>query len=337
MYAWEVAWWGLDDDANDVTYTDRPGDDVRIYGMKNFAGLEYDRDGDGTYRKQRQRLLWLPVADSRPPGPFAEYVVLAQRVRTNFKAQNLELNSSASRSATWRAAAATAAATGATAAMPPVATATLAAARSSAARRRSRCTGRAACGTSARMTTSCTPPSSLVAGGTPDSRGFDGWSYDDDNELYYDMQVENHLVGPQLGWTMNYCYACQWNFFCNSTFGVFNNHIEHDQRMWSRRRRHGAVQRRSGDEFDVESDKDDISFLGELRLGGSYDITCNWRASRPTARWPCRRRDVDRPDPERLHQPRVGGDHRLGQLDDRARRAGRCGVPVLTKLLAISS
>jgi hypothetical protein len=28
----------------------------------------------------------------------------------------------------------------------------------------------------------------------------------------------------------------------------------------------------------VESDKDDISFLGELRLGGSFDLSCHWRA-----------------------------------------------------------
>ena len=33
-----------------------------------------------------------------------------------------------------------------------------------------------------------------------------------------------------------------------------------------------------GRELPVRSDKDDIAFLGELRLGGSYDITCNWRA-----------------------------------------------------------
>ena len=27
----------------------------------------------------------------------------------------------------------------------------------------------------------------------------------------------------------------------------------------------------------MSSDKDDIAFLGELPLGGSYDISCHWR------------------------------------------------------------
>jgi hypothetical protein len=114
------------------------------------------------------------------------------------------------------------------------------------------------------------------AGGTPEVYT-PGWQYDEETELYYDVQVENNLLGPQLGWTMNYCYGCKWNFFANSTFGVFNNHIEQVQRMWS-----GGGGRvyydQNGEDYEIESDKNDISFLGELRLGGSYDITCNWRA-----------------------------------------------------------
>ncbi|MEX0611937.1 MAG: hypothetical protein WD229_07435, partial [Pirellulales bacterium] len=114
-------------------------------------------------------------------------------------------------------------------------------------------------------------------GGSPDKANHDGFYDDESNELYYDVQVDNHLVGPQVGWTMNYCYACKWNFFCNSTFGVFNNHINH--RQWMSGGGDGVV-RFAGDgtEFYVESDKDDISFLGEMRLGGSYDISCHWRA-----------------------------------------------------------
>jgi hypothetical protein len=33
----------------------------------------------------------------------------------------------------------------------------------------------------------------------------------------------------------------------------------------------------TGEGFDVSSDKDDIAFLGELRMGGSYDFSCHWR------------------------------------------------------------
>jgi hypothetical protein len=107
--------------------------------------------------------------------------------------------------------------------------------------------------------------------------GFDGWSFADDNELFYDVEVDNQLIGPQVGWTMNYAVGCKWNFFINSTFGVFNNHINSRQQMYS-----GgggwAYFEETGERFDIDDSTDDISFLGELRLGGSYDVTCNWRA-----------------------------------------------------------
>lgn len=252
VYAWEVAWWGLDDDPIDQTYVDQPT--TGLHGMKNFAGLGYDRDGDtvidGTVNSYYGYALPIPAGSNE---------ILAQRVRTNFKAQNLELNIIRF----------------------PV------------------------CNVSSGCNTGCDPcgcepacaPSTFSMYGACGVRYFradddfmyatefnggtqtvyDGWSYADDNELYYDVQVDNNLLGPQLGWTMNYGYGCKWNFFLNSTFGVFANHIEQSQRMWSGGG--GAVYfYGSGEEFDVVSDKDDISFLGELRLGGSYDLSCHWRA-----------------------------------------------------------
>jgi hypothetical protein len=276
VYAWEFAWWGLDDDVNDNTYIDNSATPrERIYGMKNFAGLEYDRDGAGggtwAYRPVNDYYGYsMPIDDPGSP-PYADgYVrVLAQRVRTNFKAQNLEVNLIRF----------------------PVCEVGCGGCDSG-------CnTGCDPCG----CEQSCAPSAFSMYGscgvryfradddfmyanefsewdaGAPDNGGdYNGWGYDNSNELYYDIQVENNLIGPQLGWTMNYCH-CKWNFFTNSTFGVFNNHIEHEQSMWSGG---GGTVRfaHSGDDFMVSSDKDDIAFLGELRVGGSYDISCNWRA-----------------------------------------------------------
>jgi hypothetical protein len=115
------------------------------------------------------------------------------------------------------------------------------------------------------------------SGGAYDQPIYDGFNGNSSNELYYDINVDNNLIGPQVGWNMNYCVGSKWNFFCNSTFGIFNNYIEHYQRVWGGG--DGWVQNaQTGRTYVVNSDKDDISFLGELRLGGSYDITCNWRA-----------------------------------------------------------
>jgi hypothetical protein len=280
IYAWEVAWWGLDDSPEDITIVDEiPGDTRRMYGMKNFVGLEYDRDGAGA------AYAYVPVNDyydyqlpiPAPPGvnPDGYTSVLAQRVRTNFRAQNFELNIIRF----------------------PVCETSCGGCNTC----DSGCYG--GCETCNSCEPACVPRAFSMYGscgvryfrmdddfmyanefrewddgtGTWDQAAYNGWNYDNSNELYYDVQVDNELIGPQLGWTMNYCYGCKWNFFANSTFGVFNNHIEHMQRLWS----YGGGTVRfagTGEEFYVESDKDDISFLGELRLGGSYDVTCNWRA-----------------------------------------------------------
>jgi hypothetical protein len=282
VYAWEVAWWGLDDDVEVYTFIDEmPTDGVRIYGMKNFVGLEYDRDGAGAgfaYRPVNDYYGYgLPIPDPDVVDPMPRddgyLTVLAQRVRTNFKAQNLELN--IFRFPVCHIPCGPAAGCGPTACYADY----------------------GACG----CEEECCPSSFSMYGscglryfrvdddfmyaneftewaaGTPDKADHDGFYDGESNELYYDVQVENHLLGPQVGWTMNYCYACKWNFFCNSTFGFFNNHIEHCQQMWGGG--DGLVRfAGSTEEFYVESEKDDFSFLGELRLGGSYDISCNWRA-----------------------------------------------------------
>ncbi len=113
-------------------------------------------------------------------------------------------------------------------------------------------------------------------GGAPDQAAYNGFTYDNSNELCYDIQIENNLIGPQFGWTSNYCVGCKWNFFCNSTFGIFNNHMTQFQRMWSGGG--GTVQfAGTGESFTVRSSKDRVAFLGELRVGGSYDVTCHWR------------------------------------------------------------
>jgi Putative beta barrel porin-7 (BBP7) len=113
--------------------------------------------------------------------------------------------------------------------------------------------------------------------GSYDQGAYNGFTYDNSNELCYDIDVKNDLVGPQLGWTMDYCCCCRWNVFMNSAFGIFGNHMRQTQRMWSGGG--GDVQfANSGESFNVSSNKDDVSFLGELRAGVAYDITCHWRA-----------------------------------------------------------
>jgi hypothetical protein len=253
IYAWEVGWWGLDENENNATYVvDQTSSGM--YGLVDFAGLVYDYDNNGFDPADAVNNQY----DSDMPLTAPSSEVLAQCVRTNFQVQNLELN-------IFRL---------------PV------------------------CGSGCGCSSGCNScgcddgwgmaysaygscgvryfriDDDFLYGteftGTSGQTSFNGWS-SADNELFYDVEVDNQLIGPQVGWTMNYAVGCKWNFFLNSTFGVFNNHINSRQRMnsgdgdW-------AYFEESGQRFDLDDSKDDISFLGELRLGGSYDVTCNWRA-----------------------------------------------------------
>ena len=68
-YAWEVAWWGLDNSPDDAMVMFNGTD--RIYGMKSYVGLEYDRDGAGgayAYRPVNDYYDYqMPIID--PPAP----------------------------------------------------------------------------------------------------------------------------------------------------------------------------------------------------------------------------------------------------------------------------
>ena len=255
-FAWEVAWWGLDEDDQASTYYDRnPLNNVRLYGMVNFAGIDYDgRPVNDFYG------YGLPIVAPTVPPMDGDIIVMGQRTRSYFSAQNIEIN-------LIRFAACDSGCGGGT-----------------------NC-GYDSCGYGAY---GCEPVSNPISFSMCGMCGVRYFRIDDDfyygsqwaewgggtygtlNWLNYDINVDNSLIGPQVGWNMNYCVASKWNFFCNTSFGVFNNHIESNQRVWGENGTARHIQ--SGDLMSSETDKDDVSFLGELRLGGSYDVTCNWRA-----------------------------------------------------------
>jgi hypothetical protein len=95
------------------------------------------------------------------------------------------------------------------------------------------------------------------------------------NELYYDINVENHLTGFQLGANMSYAVTCKSHVFWDTNFGLYNNHITSFQRVYGPAG--SATEIQSGANARYGSDKDDVAFIGEMRIGGSYELTCHWR------------------------------------------------------------
>lgn len=93
--------------------------------------------------------------------------------------------------------------------------------------------------------------------------------------LNYNSQVENKLVGFQLGSNAMYRVGCKWGLHMNTLFGLYGNDIDTHQYFVSST---GMVRYiSSGDTFDANASKTDVAMLGELRLGASYQMTCNCR------------------------------------------------------------
>jgi Putative beta barrel porin-7 (BBP7) len=273
IYAWEVAWWGINSDDQQQTVVYQPSAPVRLYGMTNFVGLQYDSDGDGNSDGAVNTYYGygLPITPGAPND--GDIVVLAQRVHTDFQAQNLELNIVRFPVCNTCAGGCNGGCNGGC----------------DAGGNNCGCdngcrdlgfTMYGSCGVRyfhVRDDLSYCDAFGVYDGNTQTyDYTFNGFTYDDLHQLVYDVEVKNDLVGPQVGWTTDYCWG-KWNLFLNSTFGIFDNHMTATQQMWSGG---GGTVTFAGDgsTFNVKTHKDAVAFLGELRTGVAYDLTCHWRA-----------------------------------------------------------
>ena len=109
---------------------------------------------------------------------------------------------------------------------------------------------------------------------------FDG-SADD---LYYDNNVRNDLVGFQLGSAGTYCLGKRLNLYALSKAGIYNNHSE----LYTRIGRNGAMPTTAtivsgniynGQDYQVTASQNNAAFLGELGTGVGVRITKGWSAN----------------------------------------------------------
>ncbi len=96
-----------------------------------------------------------------------------------------------------------------------------------------------------------------------------------EGSLYHDIEVDNQLYGFQLGSNINWAISCKWDVFCDSMMGVYNNRAEVYQRVYGGEGDVTFID--DGMPAAVRSKKDDIAFMGELRWGLGYQVSCNCR------------------------------------------------------------
>jgi hypothetical protein len=100
------------------------------------------------------------------------------------------------------------------------------------------------------------------------------------DEIFYDIDVENHLIGVQVGGRVDYLFSSRLSLYADVKFGIFGNHISHNSRIGNQNG--PAVVGLTafadvGRPFDIHSTKTDVSMLGELRAGVDYQLSPHWR------------------------------------------------------------
>lgn len=98
------------------------------------------------------------------------------------------------------------------------------------------------------------------------------------NEAYLDTDIENNLIGVQIGgradWRVHRC----WRLFGGTKVGVYANDINYDARLY---RGDGALAtfETTGNAFDLHAHETDVSLLAQLDLGLAWDFSCHWSAN----------------------------------------------------------
>ena len=101
-----------------------------------------------------------------------------------------------------------------------------------------------------------------------------------DDEMYYNIDVTNHLIGAQVG---AYGDVPLWGRLGArgvGKLGLYGNHISHSSQIVGADGR--AVWVGAGpnanERFDIRSSKNDVAFMAELDLGLTYQFWGRWRA-----------------------------------------------------------
>ncbi len=109
----------------------------------------------------------------------------------------------------------------------------------------------------------------------------DNLTFNDANDIFYNANVINSLLGFQLGGRGYYALGCRTSIYTGIKAGVFGNEIRQHQSVTSAT---GAVAVTTagpdaGADYDINNSKTDVSLLGEIDLGMNYRLTPCWNVN----------------------------------------------------------
>lgn len=136
---------------------------------------------------------------------------------------------------------------------------------------------------------SCRPLSLGWAAGVRFLRFDEGFLYSSDpnditftgdpEELHYGIDVQNNLIGFQLGGRADYCLGGRFNMFADTKIGLYGNRISHNSRIYGSNGNafvSDAASPYFNTDMNIDSNKTDVSMIGELLVGGDWCINRCW-------------------------------------------------------------
>ncbi|MDA1054637.1 MAG: BBP7 family outer membrane beta-barrel protein [Planctomycetota bacterium] len=98
-----------------------------------------------------------------------------------------------------------------------------------------------------------------------------------DDDIFYDIDIKNHLLGFQVGNQLQYCVSDRLTADLGTKLGIYSNQISHTSEIGGNL---GVATINNGlflgEDFSVRSSKNDVAFLGEVNLGLRYCFNCRW-------------------------------------------------------------
>lgn len=101
----------------------------------------------------------------------------------------------------------------------------------------------------------------------------------DAREVHYDIDVENNLIGFQIGGRANYCVGARLNLFADTKVGIYGNHMSHRSRIYGANGQAfvgDAASPYFGQDVDFASNKDNFAMIGDLSIGANWCISRCW-------------------------------------------------------------
>ncbi|MDA1054092.1 MAG: BBP7 family outer membrane beta-barrel protein [Planctomycetota bacterium] len=101
----------------------------------------------------------------------------------------------------------------------------------------------------------------------------------DPREVHYGIDVQNNLIGFQIGGRSSYCFRPRLSLFANTQVGIYGNHMSHRSRIYGANGQAfvgDPVSPYLGQDVDFTTSKDDFAMIGDLSVGANWCISPCW-------------------------------------------------------------